>query len=96
MESIIRARISVLKQGPAPRRLVPVSDTMKSESEIAMWSTNYGAYQQARIVPLRDAKISVFIADEIALEGKIVSTYWGQNGKNLLNLITPAPHVYAS
>lgn len=85
-KSITGQDYQVLDKGPAPRRLVPVREEMKASEEIAIRVADFGGYKQNRVVPLRDAKIDLFSAEEIALVDEIVGNLWGRNGKNLSDM----------
>lgn len=85
-KSITEQEYQVLPQGPAPRRLVPVRDTMQASGEIAIRTADYGGYTQHRVVPLRDAKIDIFTSEEISLVDEIIASLWGRNGKNLSDM----------
>lgn len=56
-----------LPHGPAPRRLVPVRESMKRAGDIAIRK-----YTQHRVIPLRNPDYDIFEAREIALVDRII------------------------
>lgn len=62
-----------LKNGPAPKRLVPIRDDMESSGDLQVYERQlfYGK-RQTRFVPLRKPDVSRFSGDEIALVDEII------------------------
>jgi hypothetical protein len=65
-----------LPYGPAPRRLLPIQSQMIADGElvlqpVSLWSGNI----QNRTVNLRNPKLSVFTADEIALVDAVIEAF---------------------
>ena len=54
-----------LRQGPAPRRLLPVRDRMVEAGEAELRTVDFLGWQQHRLVPLRPADTGVFSAEEL-------------------------------
>jgi hypothetical protein len=62
-----------LRNGPAPRRLVPVRDKMISDRILALQDVQLKSGKvQKRTVNLRSPKLGVFTADEIAIVDYII------------------------
>lgn len=72
-----------LPQGPVPRRLRPVRDTLEADHAIAMRVVSVGKYQQQRVVPLRSPDLSIFTAAEIAAVDEIVDIFWNHTAKDV-------------
>jgi hypothetical protein len=75
-----------LPKGPAPRQLVPIRDQMVKRNEIAIASTQYGSFQQQRIVPLRPADLGDFGGEDIALVDQVITALWGKTATQVSNL----------
>lgn len=54
-----------LKQGPAPRRLLPVRDRLLSEGAAELVRDRYLGYPLDRLVPRREPDLALFSADEM-------------------------------
>src|SRR4051794_39560528 len=54
-----------LPQGPAPRRLLPVRGDLIDHGEARMERRTYLGFNQERLIPLREADLSIFTEDEI-------------------------------
>ena len=67
-----------LPQGPVPRRLKPVTEGMTAAHEMVLRVVPDGKYQQKRVIPLRDANLSLFTATEIALVDRAIDVFWGR------------------
>jgi hypothetical protein len=65
-----------LPQGPAPRRLKPVTEKMKKEEELAYKNVPYHGYTQQRPLALRTADVSAFTPQEIKLVHQTVQKFW--------------------
>jgi hypothetical protein len=62
---ITGAEYQRLRNGPAPRRLLPVQNALIEAGEARLVRKTVGRFQQKRLVPLRDADLSRFSAGEI-------------------------------
>lgn len=67
-----------LPNGPAPRRMKPVTDDMAARGEIAVRVVQDGKFQQKRIVPLRPPNLGLFSADDIAIVDEMIQNLWGR------------------
>lgn len=66
-----------LRQGPAPRRLIPVRDRLQKNGalvvqEVPLMNGNI----QKRTVNLREADLSEFAGNEISLVDQVIKTLW--------------------
>lgn len=68
-----------LKFGPAPRRLMPVRDGLIAASELAIQSKDHFGKGQKRTVALREANLSQFSGDEIAIVEDMIKAFWDAN-----------------
>jgi hypothetical protein len=72
-----------LDRGPAPRQLMPtLAELAEKGDAVVAPSTHYG-YEQKRLVPLRDANLSLFSADEIALVDHVIQMLCDHNGSQV-------------
>lgn len=69
-----------LERGPAPVRLVAIRNTMIKNGDIVMRTNNYRGKQQNRIIPTRNADLSIFSGDEIALVDQVIDGLCKLNG----------------
>jgi len=67
-----------LPQGPAPRRLKPITADMERNREIVIRTIQDGKFEQKRVVPLRDPNLSLFAADDIAIVDEMIQRFWGR------------------
>lgn len=72
-----------LERGPAPRRLRPIRSEMEANGDIRVRMTDYRGRVQHRTIALRDADLSIFSGDEIALVDKVIDALSTMNGKEL-------------
>jgi hypothetical protein len=63
-----------LPQGPCPVRLKPLRDTMIRDSEIVIRHQRVGVRTQHRIVPLRDADLTIFDGEDIAIVDAVIAS----------------------
>ena len=73
-------RYQKLKLGPAPKSLLHVRRALEAEGAIRLDFLPAGNYEQHRTVALREAAMSLFSEDEIALVDQVISDLWHQNG----------------
>jgi hypothetical protein len=69
--------------GPCPRRMKPVSDAMQNSGQLAIQKRAYYGHEQRRPVALREADLSGFAAEEIALSDEWVQRLWGTGGRQI-------------
>ncbi|NOY30424.1 MAG: SocA family protein, partial [Planctomycetes bacterium] len=75
-----------LNKGPAPRALVPIREQLEAEEAIALAERDYHGYPQKRVLALREADLSRFSSDEIALVTALIEEYWGRTATQLSDL----------
>lgn len=68
------------KNGPVPKRLVPIRNEMIRSGELAVQPVKLvsGRVQQ-RSVNLREPRLSIFTPEQIALVDSIIEQFWGLN-----------------
>jgi hypothetical protein len=72
-----------LENGPAPKHLVPVRDRLIAKKSLAIQNVSYYGKKQARPVALRDADLSLFKAEEIALVDAVIKAFWHKDGTDV-------------
>jgi len=82
---ITNQRYQRLKNGPAPRRLLPVRNQLISNHAAALQQVRApgGVYLQDRLVALRDANLKVFTGEEIGLVNEIIEHCLPHSGTDL-------------
>lgn len=65
-----------LPQGPAPKRLLPITKGMQTRQELAYQEVTYHGFQQKRPIALRAAKVSVFTPREMKLISQTIQKFW--------------------
>jgi hypothetical protein len=75
-EPITGQEYFALPQGPAPRRLKPLTEKMKKSEELAYQDVSYFGRIQKRPIALRSPDLTVFSAIEIDLVRKTVERFW--------------------
>lgn len=64
-----------LKQGPAPRRMKPVTDDMVEAGELAYQRNEYFGHMQNKPIALRAPNLRAFTASEVALVDTIIQDF---------------------
>lgn len=85
-ESITGHEYQALPQGPAPRQLLPLRAQMETDGEILLVEKDYHGLKQHRILALREADLSVFSAEEIALVDRLIEGFWDANAAEISDL----------
>ena len=75
-----------LPNGPAPRRLKPITAEMESVGELVMRTVQDGKFEQKRVVPLRPPNLSLFSAEDIAIVDEMIHRCWGRTAKAVSEL----------
>jgi hypothetical protein len=65
-----------LPQGPAPKRLLPITKKMQERQELAYQEIPYHGYKQRRPIALRPANMEVFTAAEVKLIHQTIQKFW--------------------
>ena len=72
-----------LRNGPAPRALVPVRKDLEAEGAITLEYRPIGNRHQERVVPQRAAHSDLFSEDELALVNEIIERLWDQTSEQV-------------
>ena len=72
-----------LPQGPAPRPMMPIRETMEKDGDIAIQKKVRFGHEQHRVVPLREADLAEFTAQEIAIVDEVIEGACGATGTDL-------------
>ena len=83
---ITGATYQKLEHGPAARRLRPVRDQLVASGAAELCQEEFLGYQQHRLVPLRQADLSVFSDDELSTIDKVLSDLDGLNARQVSDL----------
>lgn len=75
-QSITGAAYFRLPNGPAPRYMMPIRDKMEQDREIVIYTKN-------RVVPLREANLTMFTAQEIVIVDEVIEQSCGVNGADM-------------
>jgi hypothetical protein len=67
-----------LKNGPAPRRLVPVRDELVADGSAERRREHYMGYPLDRIVPRRQADESLFTREELHTVDVVIAELWNK------------------
>ena len=79
-KSITGQEYFALERGPAPRRLMPVLQRMVEQNEVAIRENDFHGYRQRRVFALREADLTQFRGEEIALVDHIMRDWQGVTG----------------
>ncbi|MGH2361794.1 MAG: Panacea domain-containing protein [bacterium] len=82
-KSITGQKYFALEYGPAPRRLKPVLADMVRRREAAIREDDFHGYRQRRAFALREADLSLFDSEEIALVDHIIRDWRNLTGTEL-------------
>lgn len=85
-QAITWHRYQKLNNGPAPRVLIPITERMKAEGEIAVSERTYYGMKQKRTIALREPNLNVFSGPEVALVMKIIEDSWGKSAREMTQL----------
>jgi hypothetical protein len=72
-----------LKNGPAPKRLLPIVKKMEQNRDIAARQVRYYGRLQRQYCALREPNLSRFSGEEIALVDWLIKECWGKNAKEM-------------
>ena len=84
--SITGADYQKLPNGPAPRRLLPVRNELIESGDAELEECDFLGYKQQRLVPKRDADVSVFDDEELQTIDDVLRDLEGMNGRDLSDL----------
>ncbi len=74
-----------LKQGPAPKAMLPVLNSLLEEGAIEIEKRPAGNRVQKRVVPKRKAFLELFTGDELALVDEVIKELWDQSADEVSN-----------
>ena len=80
-----------LAQGPAPRRLRPVREGIVDAGDADLVVEEFLGYEMHRLVPRREADLSVFDADELATIEKVLTDLADLTAKQVSDLSHEEP-----
>ena len=83
---ITGAEYQKLEHGPAARRLRPVRDQLIEHGDAELHDEEFLGYRQHRLVPHRDADLTVFSDDELATIEKVLADLDGLNARQVSDL----------
>ena len=72
-----------IKEGPAPRRLVPIREELRLNGDIEIQKVECFRYFQDRVVALRESDLSVFEAEEIKIVDLVIENLKNLNGRDV-------------
>lgn len=75
-EAITGEEYFKLKNGPAPRRMLPITKEMESSGELAFKEVPYHGYKQKRPIALRQPDLDMFTSKEVDLVHRTIAKYW--------------------
>jgi len=84
--SITGQEYQKLKNGPAPRLMLPLLNNMQEKQQIAIADRHYYGLLQKKPVALREANLSGFSPEEIALVDHVLRTFHQHNGTEISEL----------
>jgi hypothetical protein len=82
-EPITGQEYFALPQGPAPRRLKPITESMKKNGELAYQEVSYFGQIQKRPIALRSADLSEFSGADVNLVRQTVERFWKLNATEI-------------
>jgi hypothetical protein len=88
---ITGAEFQKLERGPAPRRLLAVRQALESQGHARVESERYLGYSQHRLIPLRDADLSVFDDEELAIIDQALGELHGRSATAVSDLSQEHP-----
>jgi hypothetical protein len=71
-ESITGHAYFRMPHGPGPRRLIPIQNEMIDSDDIVLANVQRYAFRQKRVVPLRQADLTIFTPNEIELVNEVI------------------------
>jgi hypothetical protein len=74
-----------LRQGPAPKAMVPILNSLLEEGAIKIEKRQVGNREQKRVVPRRKAFLELFTGDELALVDEVIKELWDQSADDVSN-----------
>ena len=72
--------------GPTPRRLIPVREKLEKKKEAVVQKVDFLGKEQQRLVALREADLSMFTGEEIALVDQVIEYLEGKTARKVSDL----------
>lgn len=85
-KSITGHKYQKLKNGPAPRLLVPLMKQLQDEGSAVQAVRDYHGHEQRRTLALREPNLDLFDAKEITLVADLIEEFWGKNAAHMSDL----------
>lgn len=85
-KSITGHRYKKLDKGPVPKAIVPILSRLKQSGDVHEVPREYFGKQQNRIVPNREADLSVFTPDEVSLIDSVLEYLKDESATGVSNL----------
>jgi Protein of unknown function (DUF4065) len=82
-ESITGQQYFRLPNGPAPKRLVPVTLRMQDKDDLAFKQVPFFGHMQKKPLALRQPDVSVFTPQEVDLVHKLIQKYWNHTASSI-------------
>ena len=79
-------RYQKLENGPAPRKMLPIIESMIQNKLIARVERDYYGHKQIRVLALQEPDLSCFTAEEISLATEILDDCRGNNATEISRL----------
>lgn len=83
---ITGAEYQKLEHGPAARRLRPVRNQLIENGDAELVDEEFLGYRQHRVIPRRNADLSIFSTDELATIDKVLADLDGLNARQVSDL----------
>jgi uncharacterized phage-associated protein len=74
--SITGEEYQALERGPAPRAMLPALKSLEETQQIVVRNREFHGHNQQKVFALREANLSVFLPQEIALVDDVIETFW--------------------
>lgn len=81
--SITGEEYQALDHGPAPRRLVPVRESLIAEKRLIVREKDYHGNRQFKPIALDSPDLTLFTAEEIAYVDDLIARFWGTNAAEI-------------
>jgi hypothetical protein len=85
-QSITGQKYQKLERGPAPKRVVPVVESMVSRGFCAWAERSYFGFPLKKLIALREPDVSVFSAEELDVARTVISELWDLNATEVSDL----------
>jgi uncharacterized phage-associated protein len=86
-KSITGLEYFALSEGPAPRQMLPIINSMKKNGDIAIQKINIGLPNpKSKIIALRDPDYTKLEAADIVIVDEIIKRFWNKTGTDLTKI----------